>query len=79
MLEHLAEHERVRVREIPQLPVIRQETVQEPLIEDPSHQFRYPWKKSEDQDRVKAAGKTSRIGRSLESSRENSTRKKILR
>ena len=79
LLEHLAEHERVRVREIPQLPVIRQETVQEPLIEDPSHQFRYPWKKSEDQDRVKAAGKTSRIGRSLESSRENSTRKKILR
>ena len=79
LLEHLAEHDRVRVREIPQLPVIREATSSEPLIEDPSHQFQYRWKKSNANDRAEEVGKTNRIGRSLNSSRKNSNRKKILR
>ena len=68
LLEHLAEHGRVRVREIPQLPSVRQANNVEPLIEDPVEH--YLWRKSN----VRAAGerirKASRIGRGLESAQE---------
>ncbi len=44
LLEHLAEHDRVRVREIPRRPAVRQATHVEPAIADPSKQhFSYGW------------------------------------
>ena len=62
LLEHLAEHDRVRVREIPQLPEVRQATRLEPLIDDPSNHFGYRWRKSDPQPEGQGVGRASRIG-----------------
>ena len=63
LLEHLGEHDRVRVREIPQLPTVRQATNLEPLIDDPSQGrfFGRDSAQSNDQSEEKAK-KASRIG-----------------
>ena len=84
LLEHLADHDRVRLREIPQLPEVQQATSLEPLVDDPSHQLRhrwnksssynqllYPWNKSSANAVSEDVGKASRIGKKLESPREN--------
>jgi len=64
LLEHLAEHDRVRVREIPQLPTIRQATSLEPLIDDPTEQpIRYLWNKTGSKANGSlGVGRASRIG-----------------